>query len=139
MEEKATFNDLVPLSRNGDVIEMVDPNTPKFEQIEIELEEVKVGLKAIAEIGAETLPKLAKIAESAQHPLMYASFAKVVSALNETHRDIASVLNSKRDLYLKQGKTNEPIMPSGNVTNNILNVSTTEMLDILQKIAARNE
>ena len=115
-------------------IELVDPDTTKLEQLELEIEEVKAGLQTIAETGEAAIRELAALAKSSQHPRLYETLAKSIVALNDTHRELNSILRTKKELMNTTIKSDDKVIENQTVNNNLY-VSSTELLQMIKKKA----
>lgn len=108
-------------------IELIDPDTTKSEQLELEVEEVKAGLQSIAKISEIAIKDLAQLAKSSQHPRLYEALANAIKATNETHRELTNVLRTKAEL-LEKGSKGESTIVDNRTVNNNLYVTSTELL-----------
>lgn len=135
MSEENTNTVVAIESTDGRSVQLVDPTTSKLEQVELEFEEVKANLLNSANNLEPAIKELIGLAGSARHHLVYAALAKLIEAHNGTHRELTNVLKHKTDLILNQKKENDSVIPQQptHVVNNTLNVTTTDLIDLMKK------
>lgn len=113
--------------RNNREVELIDPSTTKLEQIESEFEEIKLNLQQLASVGEESAKNLLALAKSSQHHLVFQALAAVLKATTDANKELGVVLEKKKELIQGQQINNGP-----QVVNNTLNVTTTEMIDMIK-------
>jgi len=119
------------IEKQKETIALVDPDTTKQEELELEIEEVKAGLQAIAETGTKAIEELAGLAKAGQHPRLYEALANSIKAVNETHRELNSILKTKKE-FLDSTKQAGMTENTPQTVNNNLYVSSTEFLQMVK-------
>jgi len=139
MDEEGTKGSITDLVvSNKKQIEIIDPETTKTEQLQLELEEVKVGLQNIAAVGEKALSELSELARSSQHPKAYEALSNTIRALNETHKELNNVLANKK-ILIDSEKTGNQSAAETNVTNNTLIMSSSELLKLIKQKASEED
>ena len=139
MDEEGTKGSITDLVvSNKKQIEIIDPETTKTEQLQLELEEVKVGLQNIAAVGEKALGELSELARSSQHPKAYEALSNTIRALNETHKELNNVLANKK-ILIDSEKTGNQSAAETNVTNNTLIMSSSELLKLIKQKASEED
>lgn len=117
--------------------ELIDPNLDKSTHLENEMDEVKSNLLDLADLSATSIREAAALAKASQHPDSYEVLAKLLTAAAKVNREAQQVLLGKKVLYDSLNKNNETLVPAPigtvNVTNNTLNMTTTDMIDVIKK------
>lgn len=120
----------ITVTKPDGTVQVIDQDSSKLDQVELELEEVKSNLMSLADVGRTAIDKLIVLADQSQHPKVYEALATLIKSVNESNREAGTILREKRDLIAQR---NQGQPADTNVTNNNLYLTTSDAINLLKQ------
>ena len=111
--------------------ELVSDDTTKLQQIEDELDEIKVNLEAVDDILRNSIDDLSKLAKQSQEDSTYEVLSKLVSAAAKISKERKEVVMSKASLYQHKKAADKPVSeePEKAASNTTIIMTSEELLE----------